>query len=175
MTQRGLYHTVIGSSLESCCTFYCMCAQLKPGQAIVLLVLALLLQALQNSLICRGEWFWEKQLSQNRAQQITTHASTLNRGIVRGAQCSVWLPEVDRVVIKGLWEAEVTCWNYSWESNACGDGRRNKKIQAAFSLSLCVHPADYLKAHWNCSTMTHVLEYTVILNYWTVVSGCGQA
>lgn len=149
MTQAGLCHTVIGSSPESCCTssriaHYSTSARPKPGRAAAPLVLTLVLLALQNSLIYHEEQFWKKQLSQNRAQQITTHACGGRGGIARGVQCSMRLPEVDTIGIRGWREAKVTCWSYGWES---GGGGRNKKQRQLFFLSL----SGRLKAHWQCS------------------------
>lgn len=124
---RLAYVTVIGSSPDSCCTsshiaHYSISAWLKPAQVTVLLVLTLALLALQNSLIYHGEWFWEKQLRQNRAQQITTHACGGRGGIARGRNRNKRLTGSRGHVLKlrlGEW----------WEEQKTG---------AAFSLSLSV-------------------------------------
>lgn len=172
MTQAGLCHTVIGSPPESCCT-----RSPSPGRATALLVLALVLLALQNSLIYHGKRLWENQLSQNRSRgSYATHACGGRGGTARGVRCSMRVPEVDRIGIRGWREAEVTCWSNGWESGGTGGGRDKKHKQLFFfslSFSLFLSLSGRLKAHWQCSAVKHVLGYTVILmNYWTVVSGC---
>lgn len=144
---RLAYVTVISNSPDSCCTSshtarYSISAWLKPAQVTVLLMLTLALLALQKSLIYHREWFWEKQLSQNRAQQITTHACGGRGGMARRVRCSIRLPEVDRIGIRGWREAEVTCWSYDWER--CERNKNEKQLFPSFFLCLvfCRHTAS---------------------------------
>lgn len=68
------------------------------------LTLALVLLALQNSLIYHGKQLSENQLSQSTAQQLATPPMHVQGGgegggVARGAPCST--PGVDRIGIRG--------------------------------------------------------------------------
>lgn len=84
-----------------CTAHYSVSTRLKPGTATAPLVLTPVLLALQNSLIYHGERFGEKQLSQNPAPQITTHACGGRGGRAGGVRGSMRLPKVDTIGIRG--------------------------------------------------------------------------
>lgn len=118
-------------------------ARLKPGRAAALLVLALALLALQNSLIYHGERLWENQLRQNGAQQLRCpcmwrEGRNSRRSAALNAAARGWQNRNKRLTgsrghVLKLWLGE---WWWWWEG---------QETQAAFfppSLSVSVWSSE---------------------------------
>lgn len=124
--------------------------QLKPGRASALLVLALVLLALQNSLIYHGKRLWENQLSQNRVQQqlhypcMWREGSNSQRSAVLNAAARGWQNRNKRLT--GSWGHVLLKLRLGerwwWEE---------QETQAAFfpSLSLSVWSSEGSAVQWS--------------------------